>query len=314
LIDSGPPLARAREESTPVESASTESPACKQSSAAKPPKPVTLIKARGGWQAVNLVQLWAYRELLFFLVWRDIKVRYKQTVLGAAWAIIQPVMTMLVFSLFFGRLGGMSGLVDVPYPVFVYTGLLAWTLFAAVVSQASVSLVNSGNMISKIYFPRLLIPLATAGTALVDFLLSLVVMAFLMAGYTVSGYNLLPSFNIFLLPIFVVGTLFGSLGVGTLCAALVVAYRDFRYVITFVVQLWMFASPVAYPLEAVPAGWRLLYAINPVVGMISGFRSCLLDEPFAWDCIGVSFLGGLGFLLAGLFYFRQVERRFADII
>jgi lipopolysaccharide transport system permease protein len=316
LIDSGPPLAQAHEGFIPVESASTAKSApsprispANPANPAIPPKPVTLIKARGGWQAVNLVQLWAYRELLYFLVWRDIKVRYKQTVLGAAWAIIQPVMTMVVFSLFFGRLGHMNSLVNVPYPVFVYTGLLAWTLFSAVLSQASVSLVNSGNMISKIYFPRLLIPLATAGTALVDFLLSLLVMAFLMAGYSV-----LPSLNLLLLPIFVVGTLLGSLGAGTLCAALVVAYRDFRYVITFVVQLWMFASPVAYPLEAVPAGWRLLYAVNPVVGMISGFRSCLLDEPFAWDCIGVSFLGGIGFLVVGLFYFRQVERRFADII
>ena len=252
--------------------------------------------------------------MLFFLVWRDIKVRYKQTVLGAAWAIIQPVMTMLVFSVFFGRLGGMNGLVNVPYPVFVYTGLLAWSLFSAIVSQASVSLVASGHLISKIYFPRLLIPLASAGTALVDFLISLVVMAFLMAGYIMGGYDLVPSWSLLFLPLFVAGTVLAALGVGTLFAALVVAYRDFRYVITFVIQLWMFASPVAYPLDKVPADWRLLYAVNPVVGMISGFRSCLLDEPFAWDCIGVSILGALAFLLAGMFYFRQVERRFADVI
>jgi len=270
---------------------------------------VTIIKARSGWQAVNLVQLWAYRDLLYFLVWRDVKVRYKQTVLGAAWAIIQPVMTMVVFSLFFGRLGDMQRLVDVPYPVFVYAGLLAWTLFSGILSQASVSLIASGNMISKIYFPRLLVPLAAAGPPLVDFVLSLLVMAFLMA-----GYGVMPSFTVFMLPLFVAGTVLAALGVGTMAAALVVAYRDFRYVVPFVVQLWMFASPVAYPLSVIPAEWQLAYAVNPAVGMISGFCSCLLGEPFRWDCIGVSFVSAMALLAAGLFYFRQVERRFADII
>ncbi len=274
-----------------------------------PPKLVTIIKARSGWQAVNFVQLWAYRELLGFLVWRDIKVRYKQTVLGVAWAIIQPVMTMLVFSLFFGRLGGMSNLVETPYPVFVYAGLLAWTLFASILGQASLSLVNSGNMISKIYFPRLLVPLSTAGTAIVDFVFALAVMAFLMA-----GYGVIPSAKLLFLPLFVAGIVVAALGLGTFAAALVVAYRDFRYVIPFVVQIWMFASPVAYPLEAIPANWQLVYALNPVVGMISGFRSCLFGQPFAWDCIGVSFITSIVFVTVGLFYFRQVERRFADII
>jgi lipopolysaccharide transport system permease protein len=274
------------------------------------PKSVTILKPRTGWHAVNLTQLWAYRELLYFLAWRDVKVRYKQTVLGAAWAIIQPLMSMVVFSLFFGRLGGMSRFVpDVPYPVFVYAGLLAWTLFSTILSQASLSLIVSGNMISKVYFPRLLVPLSTAGTALVDFLLSLAVMAFLMA-----YYGVFPSPYVVLLPLFVAGTVLAALGAGTLSAALVVAYRDFRYVVPFVVQLWMFASPVAYPLEAVPEDWRLVYSINPVVGMISGFNSCLLGREFRWDCIGVSFVAALAFLAVGLFYFRQVERRFADII
>jgi lipopolysaccharide transport system permease protein len=281
-----------------------------QAHSSNPPKPVTRIEARTGWQAVNLAQLWAYRELLYFLIWRDIKVRYKQTVLGAAWAVIQPVMTMVVFSLFFGRLGGMSKLVaDVPYPVFIFAGLLAWTLFAAIVSQASVSLINSGNMISKIYFPRLLVPVATAGTALVDFVLSLLVMAFLMAGYGVS-----PSANVALLPLFVAGIVVAGVGVGALLAALVVAYRDFRYVIGFLIQLWMFASPVAYPLEVVPAEWRLAYSLNPVVGMIAGFRACLLGSEFPWECIAVSFFAAAVMLMSGLIYFRQVERRFADVI
>jgi lipopolysaccharide transport system permease protein len=232
-------------------------------------------------------------------------------VLGAAWAVIQPVMTMVVFTLFFGRLGGMSSLLpaDLPYPVFVYTGLLAWTLFSAIVGQASLSLIASGNMISKVYFPRLLVPLSTAGTSLVDFAISFVVMVFLMVGYGVY-----PSLSLLLLPLFVIGTVLAAVGVGALGAALVVAYRDFRYVIPFVVQLWMFVSPVAYPLEKVPAGWQLLYSLNPAAGMISGFHSCLLDQPFRWDCIGVSLLATLAFLAAGLFYFRQVERRFADVI
>src|SRR6266498_3284894 len=191
--------------------------------------PVLRIEPDKGWISLNLGELWEYRELLYFLIWRDIKVRYKQTVLGAAWAIIQPVMTMVVFTVFFGRLGGMSNLVgDVEYPVFVFAGLLAWTLFSNIVSQASASLVNSGNMISKIFFPRLLIPMATAGTALVDFALSLVVMAFLMA-----GYGIVPSAKLVLMPLFVAGAALAALGVGTLCAALVVAYRDFRYVIPF---------------------------------------------------------------------------------
>jgi lipopolysaccharide transport system permease protein len=269
-----------------------------------------MIKARAGWQTVNWAQLWAYRELLYFLVWRDVKVRYKQTVLGAAWAVIQPVMTMVVFSVFFGRLGGMSGLVpSVPYPVFVYTGLLAWTLFSAILSQASMSMIASGNMISKVYFPRLLVPLSTVGTALVDFVLSLAVMAFLMA-----WYGVIPSLDLLLLPLFTLGTVLAATGIGALLAALVVAYRDFRYVVPFVIQLWMFASPVAYPLEKVPDGWQLLYALNPAAGMISGFHSCLLDQPFRWDCIAVSSAAALAMLAGGLLYFRQVERRFADVI
>jgi lipopolysaccharide transport system permease protein len=273
------------------------------------PRPVTRIRPRSGWQAVNVAQLWAYRELLYFLVWRDIKVRYKQTVFGAAWAVLQPVMAMVVFSLFFGRLGGMSSLVDVPYPVFVFAGLLPWTLFAAVLGQAGVSLLNSGNMISKVFFPRLLVPLASAGTALVDFLLAFVVMVFMMAGYGVT-----PSPQLLLLPLMLAGVLTAAIGMGTLLAALVVAYRDFRHVLGFLTQLWMFASPVVYPMEVVPDRWQLLYALNPMVGMISGFRSCLLGLPFHWDVIGVSFLTGLAMLVVGLFYFRRQERRFADIL
>ncbi len=307
MIDSPTPLVSIEEE-TRSEPSAISAPATGSGGAEKP---ITIIRPSTGWVAVNLAQLWSYRELLYFLVWRDVKVRYKQTVLGAAWAILQPAMTMVVFTVFFGRLGGMADRLpaDLPYSVFVYASLLAWTLFSAIVSQASLSMVLSGNMISKIYFPRLLVPLSTAGTALVDFVLSLGLMAVLMAVNSV-----LPTWNLLLLPLFVAGTVMAAIGVGTLSCALVVAYRDFRYVVPFVVQLWMFASPVPYPLSVIPPEWRPLYSVNPVVGMISGFSSCLLGQPFEWGCIGISFVSTLIVLAVGLFYFRQVERRFADII
>jgi lipopolysaccharide transport system permease protein len=268
-----------------------------------------VIEPRSGWQALNLRELWRFRELLFFLIWRDVKVRYKQTVLGAAWAIIQPVMTMLVFTIFFGNLGGMAKHATTAYPVFVYAALLPWTFFAGAVSQAGVSLIGSAHLVSKIYFPRLLIPVASVGGGVVDFGISFVVMLGLMI-----AYGIFPTRSIMLLPFFVVGTTLVAVGVGTLLGALVVAYRDFRYVITFLIQLWMFASPVAYPLDIIPSRWRLFYAMNPLAGLISGFRSALLDEPFHWDCIAISLCMTLAVLATGLYYFRRVERRFADVI
>jgi lipopolysaccharide transport system permease protein len=268
-----------------------------------------VIEPRRGWQALNLRELWRFRELLYFLVWRDVKVRYKQTVLGAAWAVLQPVMTMVVFSVFFGKLGGMAQHTQTAFPVFVYAALLPWTFFAAAVSQAGVSLVGSTHLVSKVYFPRLLVPLAAVGGNLVDCAISFVVMLGLML-----AYGIFPTASMVLVPFFALGTALVAVGVGTLLAALVVAYRDFRYVINFLVQLWMFASPVAYPLEIVPARWQLLYALNPMAGLISGFRSALLGEPFRWDCIAVSLGVILAILAAGLFYFRRVERRFADVI
>jgi len=269
----------------------------------------TLIEPRRGWQALNLRELWRFRELLFFLVWRDVKIRYKQTVLGAAWAIIQPVMTMVVFTVFFGKLGGMAQHATTAYPVFVYAALLPWTFFAAAVSLAGVSLIGSTHLVSKVYFPRLLIPLASVGGSVLDFGISFVVMIGLMLAYGTT-----PTLGFTLVPVFALGTVLAAVGVGTLLSALVVAYRDFRYVITFLVQLLMFASPVAYPLDIIPPRWQLLYCLNPVAGLISGFRSALLGEPFRWDCIGASLCTTLAVLAAGLYYFRRVERRFADII
>lgn len=273
------------------------------------PRHRKVLEPRKGWQALNLAELWRYRELLFFLVWRDVKVRYKQTVLGAAWAVLQPVMTMVVFSIFFGKLGGMSRQTTAPYPVFVYAALLPWTFFAAAVSTAGVSLITSTHLISKVYFPRLLIPAAAIGGYLVDLGISAIVMLVMM-----RLYDLTPTFRIALIPFFALLTLLAALGIGCLLAALTAAYRDFRYIVPFLVQIGMFASPVAYSLEVVPGRWQLVYALNPLAGMISGFRSALLVEPFRWDCIGVSMASSLVILIVGLCYFRRVERRFADII
>jgi len=238
-----------------------------------------------------------------------VKVRYKQTVLGAAWAVIQPVMTMVVFTIFFGKFGGMDRHATAAFPVFVYAALLPWIYFAAAVNLSGQSLVTSANLVSKVYFPRLVIPLAACGCGLVDFAISSLVMAGLMAAYGVAFTPALLA-----APLFLLGTVVTAVGVGTLLSALVVAYRDFRYVMTFLVQLWMFASPVAYPLSIVPERWRLLYGLNPMAGMISGFRSALLGEPFEWPVIAVSAMAAATILAVGLFYFRRVERRFADII
>lgn len=273
------------------------------------PRHRKIIEPRKGWQTLNLAELWRYRELLYFLIWRDVKVRYKQTVLGAAWAILQPLLTMIVFSIFFGKLGGMARQTSTDYPIFVYAALLPWTFFASSVSMAGVSLISSTHLVSKIYFPRLLIPAASVGGNLVDFGISFVVMLVLMLCYRVA-----PTARLALVPLFALVTLFAALGIGSLLASLTAMYRDFRYVVPFLVQIGMFVSPVAYSLDVVPSQWQLLYALNPLVGTISGFRSALLAEPFRWDCIGVSMASSLVFLVVGLFYFRRTERRFADII
>ena len=274
------------------------------------PQVITIIEPRSGWRAINFRELWRYRDLLYFLAWRDVKVRYKQTVLGAAWAVLQPFMTMVVFSVFFGRLGGMDAKVpDVAYELFVYAGILPWTFFAAAVTQSSQSLLANSNLISKVFFPRLIVPCSSIGAGLVDFAVSFGVMLVLMAVY---GIGL--SVNLAMIPCLVVGTVIAALGVGTLLAALTVEYRDFRYVVPFLVQLWMFASPVAYPLEVIPPDWRLVYSLNPMAGLISGFRSAFLGQPFHWDCLAVSMLVAFASSAFGAAYFRRVERRFADIV
>jgi lipopolysaccharide transport system permease protein len=267
------------------------------------------IEPARSWQGLRLAELWRYRELLYFFVWRDIKVRYKQTVLGALWAVIQPLAGTALFTLFFGRLGGLSRQVDGSYSLFVYVGLSLWTFFANAVSLAANSLVGSSHLIAKVYFPRLLIPISAICSGLVDFAVAFGFLLVLMGVYRIT-----PSAQFLTLPLFLFGTMIVAAGAGVMFSALIVSYRDFRYVIAFVVQLWLFATPVLYTLESIPTEWRVLYATNPMVGMISGFRTTVLGGPFQLDVILTSTAVAVVLLAAGLRYFTSVERRFADVI
>jgi len=269
---------------------------------------VTFIRPQKGWRLVDLKELWAYRELLHVLTMRDIRVRYKQTVLGFAWAIIQPVMMMVVFSIFFGRLAQMPS-DGFPYPIFVYAALLPWTFFANSITSSANSLVGSSHLISKVYFPRLIIPLSSIGSGLVDFATATGILLLLMVYYGVSW-----TLNLLMAPILVAGLAFTALGVGTFLAALNVAYRDFRYVVPFLVQFWMFATPVAYPASLVPAQWQWVLYLNPMAGVIEGFRSTFLARPFDFSGLLVSLAIAVMLFAAGIAYFEKVERRFADII
>jgi lipopolysaccharide transport system permease protein len=258
---------------------------------------------------LNLAELWAYRELLFFFVWRDVKVRYKQTVLGAAWAIIQPLTTTFAFTILFGRFGGLSRQVQGPYALHVFVGMLPWTFFANAVTQAASSLIGSSHLISKVYFPRILIPLAAIAAGVVDFGIAFVVLLLMMAAYGVA-----PSWLMLALPLYLIGTIVAAAGAGILFAALIVTYRDVRYVMTFVMQLWLFATPVLYPLDMIPARWHTLYALNPMAGLIAGFRHAVLGGPFPARVILISSVAAVLLCAIGVRYFLQVERRFADVI
>lgn len=271
---------------------------------------VYVIEPRRGWARLDVGELWRYRELLYFLTWRDIKIRYKQTVLGAAWAILQPLLTMVVFSVFFGHLAGLGAKTQgVPYPIFVYAGLLPWTFFANAITAGSNSLVGSANLVTKVYFPRLIIPLASVGAGLVDLAVSFLVLLGMIAYY---GTPL--SWQWMLLPILIAGILLAATGVGTLLSALTVTYRDFRYVVPFLVQIWMFVTPVIYPPTIVPERWRWLLALNPMAGLIDGFRAALLASPLDGRQVGISLAAAALLFLAGTGYMRSAERRFADII
>ena len=258
---------------------------------------------------LNLAELWAYRELLFFFVWRDVKVRYKQTVLGAAWAIIQPLITTFAFTILFGRFGGMAKQVQGPYALYVFVGMLPWTFFTNAVTAASNSLIGSSHLISKVYFPRIIIPIAAIAVGLVDFAVSFVVLLLMMAFYGVA-----PTWSMLLLPVFLLGTIVSAAGAGIIFAALIVTYRDVRYIMAFVMQLWLFASPVLYNLEIIPMKFHTLYALNPMAGMIAGFRASVLGGPYPERVILISTISAVVMFAAGVRFFLQVERRFADVI
>jgi lipopolysaccharide transport system permease protein len=273
------------------------------------PLPSLRIQPSTGWVSLKLGEIWEYRELLYFLTWRDIKVRYKQTALGAAWAIIQPFFTMLVFSLFFGRLAKIPS-DGVPYPIFSFAALVPWTFFANGLTQSSNSLVGSSNLITKVYFPRLIIPISSVISGVIDFALAMLVLFAMMLYYRVS-----PTINVLFLPLFVLLAFVTSLGVGLWLSALNVEYRDVRYVLPFVVQFWMFATPIAYPSTLLHDPWRTIYGLNPMVGVIEGFRWALLGTATApGPIIFVSSLAALLILLFGALYFRRMEKTFADVV
>lgn len=268
-----------------------------------------VIRPSKGFLSLNLKEVWRYRELLYFLVWRDVKVRYKQTALGAAWAIIQPVMTMIVFSIFFGRLAKIPS-DGIPYPVFAFTALLPWQLFAFALTDSSNSLVGNQNLITKVYFPRLVIPISSVLAGLVDFAIAFVVLLALMLYYGIT-----PTAAIVLLPLFVLLAIVTALAVGLWLSTLNVKFRDVRYTIPFLTQLWMFATPVAYPSSLVPKPWRALYGLNPMAGVVEGFRWALLGKsgnPGA--LLWVSITAVVLLLIGGLYYFRRTEATFADIV
>ena len=273
-----------------------------------PAQPLVTIEPSGRWGVFNLRDLWSYRELLYFLIWRDVKVRYKQTALGVAWAIIQPLFTMLIFTLFFGRLAGVPS-DNVPYPVFAYAGLLPWTFFANAVSNSGNSLVGSANLITKVYFPRMIIPAAAVGAGLIDLGISFIVLIPLMIYYGIS-----VTWSFLMFPVVVLLTALLALGVGMWSSALNVKYRDVRFALPFLIQLWMFVSPVIYPTSFLPQRWRLLFAMNPMTGIIEGYRSALFGHSFNWKAIAVATVITVAMLVYASFTFRRMEKSFADIV
>jgi len=272
------------------------------------PEVIRLYPTRG-WAALKLGEMWTYRELLFFLTWRELKVRYQQTLLGASWAILQPLLQMVVFSLVFGGIARMAS-DGVPYPIFSYTALLPWGLFSKALTDAGRSMVMNRNMITKIYFPRLLIPISSVLSGVVDFLIAFVVLIGLMV-----YYKIWPTSAIWTLPLFTLLAVITALGVGLWLSALNVIYRDVGYVLPFLTQFWMFLTPVVYPSSKIPAQWQLLYALNPMVGVVEGFRWSLLGTANApGPMVAVSSFISLLLLVSGLFYFRRMKRTFADIL
>ena len=269
---------------------------------------LTTIEPKQDWSLGDLLELWSYRELVLVMITRDIKVRYKQTVMGLAWAIIQPLTMMLIFTLIFSTLAKIPSN-GFPYPVFVFSGMLAWNFFSTSVSTAGISLISSSNLVSKVYFPRIIIPIASLGVSLVDFCISAGLLLILMLIY---GQAL--SSTILFVPFFMLGLIIVSLGLGSWLAAITVTYRDFRYVIAYLLQIWMYLTPVIYPISFVPESWRWVLYLNPIYGWVNGIRACFLGQPFDWLGIAISTVLSLLILMIGLFYFEKAQRRFADVI
>ena len=270
--------------------------------------PVTTIRPLRGWIPINLSELWVYRELFYFLTWREIKVRYKQTMLGAAWAIIKPVLMMVVFTLFFGNLMKVPSQ-GIPYPIFSYAALLPWTMFAESITRSSNSLVQDRNLVQKVYFPRLVMPLASILSPLVDFAIAFIILIGMMFYF---GYP--PTIQMLWLPAFIILAMMAALGVGLWLSAINVQYRDVRYATPFLVQLWLFASPVIYSSTLLPERFQAIYGLNPMAGVIEGFRWALLSTEPPGSLITVSVIIVILLLISGAFYFRRMEKTFADVI
>ena len=276
---------------------------------AVPEKPLVVIEAAKSWSPIDWSDIFAHRDLLYFLAWRDLKVRYKQTVLGVAWAILQPIFMMLIFTLLFGRLAGLNSQLSVPYPLFALAGLVPWTFFATAVTTSGNSVVSNTNLITKVYFPRILIPIASVAAAFVDFAMSFVVLLAMMLYYQVG-----PGPGILMMLPLVMLTFLFSLGVGMLFAALNVKYRDIRLVLPFLIQLWLFVSAVIVPLSVLPQKWRWAVALNPMSGIIEGYRAALFGQPFNWKALSVAAVITCAVLVYSAYAFRRMEKSFADII
>lgn len=271
--------------------------------------PVVRIRPSYGWVSPKLHELWAYRDLLYFLIWRDVKVRYKQTAIGVIWAILQPLVTMIIFTVVFRRFANVPS-DGLPYSVFAYTALLPWNLFAGALTRSSTSVVGEAHLISKVYFPRLIVPLSATVVGLIDFAVAFVILLVMM-----TWFGIFPSWAVLTLPLFLMLALLTALAVGLWLSALNVKYRDVGHTIPLLTQIWMFASPVAYPISLVPSEWRLLYSINPMAGVIEGFRWSLLGkEQPDFLVIAVSSAVVMAILFGGLFYFKRMERTFADVV
>lgn len=270
--------------------------------------PTTVIQPSRGLLSLKLGELWRYRELLYFLTWRDVKIRYKQAVLGFLWAFIQPFLKMVVFSVVFGGLAKMDS-EGFPYPIFLYAGLLPWQFFADAVNRSGQSIVSGGNLITKVYFPRLIMPVASVGAALVDFGISFGILIAMM-----FYYQIIPGVSILMVLPLVSLTILCVLGIGVFVSALNTSYRDFRYALPFLVQIWMYVTPVIYPVTIIPERWRWLISLNPMTGIVDAYRSAILGKPFEWGNLGISLGVATVMFFIGLVYFRKTERYFADIV